>query len=79
VWERLHALLLARLRAAGEIEWSRTVVDASHVQAKRGAPRRARARLIEPRNGSSTISSSKAAESHSHGRSRAATATTAPS
>jgi transposase len=36
VWERLHALLLARLRAAGAIEWSRAVVDASHVQAKRG-------------------------------------------
>jgi transposase len=48
VWERLHALLLARLRAAGEIEWSRAVVDSSHVQAKKGAPRRARARLIEP-------------------------------
>src|SRR5262245_36582528 len=36
VWERLHALLLARLRAAGEIEWSRAVVDASHGQAKGG-------------------------------------------
>ena len=35
VWERLHELLLARLRAAGELEWSRAVVDASHVQAKR--------------------------------------------
>ena len=39
VWERLHAVLLARLRAAGEIEWSRAVVDSSHVQAKKGAPR----------------------------------------
>jgi transposase len=48
VWERLHALLLAELRAAGEIEWSRAVADSSHVQAKKGAPRRARARLIEP-------------------------------
>jgi transposase len=36
VWERLHELLLARLRAAGEIEWSRAVADASHVQAKGG-------------------------------------------
>ena len=35
VWERLHELLLARLRAAGEIEWARAVVDASHVQAKK--------------------------------------------
>ena len=34
-----------RLRAAGELEWSRAVVDGSHVQAKKGAPRRARARL----------------------------------
>jgi transposase len=36
VWEQLHELLLARLRAAGEIEWSRAVVDATHVQAKKG-------------------------------------------
>ena len=48
VWERLHAVLLTQLRAAGEIEWSRAVADGSHVQAKKGAPRRARARLIEP-------------------------------
>jgi transposase len=48
VWERLHAVLLAELRAAGELEWSRAIADSSHVQAKKGAPRRARARLIEP-------------------------------
>jgi transposase len=48
VWEKLHALLLAELRAADQIEWSRAVADASHVQAKKGAPRRGRARLIEP-------------------------------
>jgi transposase len=48
VWEKLHALLLAELRASDQIEWSRAVADASHVQAKKGAPRRARARLIEP-------------------------------
>ena len=45
VWERLHALLLERLRVAGQIEWARAVVDSSHVQAKKGAVRRARARL----------------------------------
>src|SRR5437899_3288715 len=56
VWERLHELLLARLGAAGEIEWSRAVADSSHVQAKKGAPRRARARLIEPETGRSTTS-----------------------
>jgi len=48
VWERLHAVLLAELRAAGELEWSRAIADSSHVQAEKGAPRRARARLIEP-------------------------------
>jgi transposase len=61
VWERLHELPLARLRAAGEIEWSRAVADASQVQAKKGAPRRARARLIEPEQAPNTTSSSKAA------------------
>src|SRR6266508_3905921 len=33
VWEKLHALMLARLRAAGEIVWSQAVADSSHVQA----------------------------------------------
>ena len=40
VWERLHELLLARLRAAGELEWSRAVIDSSQIQAKKGAPKR---------------------------------------
>jgi transposase len=48
VWERLHELLLAELHANGLIEWGRAVADGSHLQAKKGAPRRARARLIEP-------------------------------
>jgi transposase len=57
VWERLHVLLLQRLRAAGELEWSRAVVDSSQIQAKKGAPRRARARLTEPVPAPSSISS----------------------
>lgn len=79
VWERLHALLLSELRAAGELEWTRTVADSSHVQAKKGAPRRARARLTEPDWAPSTTFSSTPAGSRSPGRSRAATATTSPS
>jgi transposase len=44
VWKRLHVVLLSELRAAGGgIDWSRAVVDASYIQAKR-APRRVRAR-----------------------------------
>ena len=79
LWKRLHALLLDQLRAAGEIEWARAVADSSHVQAKKGAPRRARARLIEPEQAPSTTSWSTRAGSRSPGRSRAATATTSPS
>jgi len=79
VWEKLHALLLERLRAAGELEWSRAVADSSHVQAKKGAPRRARARWTEAGTDRSTTFSSMPAASRSPGRSRAATATTSPS
>jgi transposase len=57
VWERLHLLLLSRLRAAGELEWSRAVVDSSQIQAKKGAPRRARARSTEPVPAPSSTSS----------------------
>ena len=79
VWERLHALLLARLRAAGELEWSRAVVDSSQVQAKKGAPKRARARWTEAVPAPSSTSSSTRPGSRSPSRSRAATATTSPS
>ena len=79
VWERLHEVLLARLRAAGEIEWSRAVADGSHVQAKKGSPRRARARLIEPETAPSIISSSMPPGSRLPGRSPSGTAMTAPS
>jgi transposase len=79
VWEELHALLLARLRAAGELEWSRAIADSSQVQAKKGAPRRARARLIGAVPAPNTTSSSTRVGSRSPSQSRAATATTSPS
>jgi transposase len=79
VWGRLHELLLAELRAAGEIEWARAVADSSHVQAKKGAPRRARARLIEPETAPSITFSQTRPGSRSPGRSPAATATTSRS
>src|SRR3954465_6642541 len=34
-WARLQRLLLERLQAAGEIDWSRALIDASYVQAKK--------------------------------------------
>ena len=57
VWERLHAVLLARLRAAGEIEWSRAIADSSQIQAKKGARKRAKARSIGAVRAPSTTSS----------------------
>lgn len=33
VWERLHHVLLDRLREADKIDWSRAAVDSSHVRA----------------------------------------------
>jgi len=56
VWGELHALLLARLRAADQIDFSRAVVDSSQVQAKKGAPRRARARSTAAARALSTTS-----------------------
>ena len=46
VWQRLHELLLARLREADRIDWSRAVVDSSHLPALLGAPKPAPARSI---------------------------------
>jgi transposase len=68
VWERLHELLLSRLRAAGEIDWARAVADSSHVQAKKGAARRARARSTAVAPAPSTTSWSTAAAFRSPGR-----------
>ncbi|WP_168221452.1 IS5 family transposase [Actinomadura sp. WMMA1423] len=38
VWERLHRLLLEELHAAGQLDWSRAVIDSSHVRALKGGP-----------------------------------------
>jgi hypothetical protein len=38
VRQQLHELLLAELHAAGELDWSRAVIDSSHVRAARAAP-----------------------------------------
>ncbi len=36
VFDRLHRILLAELNVAGELDWSRACVDASHIRAKKG-------------------------------------------
>jgi transposase len=44
VWQRLHELLLAKLREADRIDWSRAVVDSAHLPAVLGARKPGRAR-----------------------------------
>ena len=36
VFDALHRLLLAELKAAGRIDWSRAVIDGGHIDAKKG-------------------------------------------
>jgi transposase len=47
VWQRLHEVLLGRLRAADALDLSRAAVDSSHIRALKGGRRPARARSIE--------------------------------
>ena len=49
VWQRVHAVLLARLRGAGRTDFSRVVVDCSPVRAVLGGPRPAPARWTAAR------------------------------
>ena len=55
VWQRLHEVLLARLNAAGEIDWQRAAIDSSHVRAFGGARRPARAQWTAESRAPSTI------------------------
>ena len=44
VWDRLHELLLAELHAADQLDWSKAVIDSSHVRAMKGGPKPAQNR-----------------------------------
>ncbi|MGU7843995.1 IS5 family transposase [Burkholderia sp. AW33-5] len=39
VWDRLHEVLLAKLRAADRIDWSRVVIDSSSIRAVGSGPK----------------------------------------
>jgi len=39
VWPRLHEVLLAELRRANALDFSRAAVDGSHIRALKGEPR----------------------------------------
>jgi transposase len=56
VWPKLHAVLLARLRGAERLDFSRVVVDSSSVRAVHGGKKRAAARSTAGRRAPSTTS-----------------------
>jgi transposase len=57
VWERLHHVLLDRLRGADQLDWSRAAVDSASVRAVGGAKKPARTRPTAARKARSTTSS----------------------
>ena len=54
VFDDLHRILLAQLNAANEIDWSRAVIDGSHIDAKKGVPGQVRRRSTAPNRVPST-------------------------
>jgi len=54
VWEKIHRVLLAKLRQADRIDWSRAVVDSASVRALFGGRKPARIRRIEGNRAPST-------------------------
>ena len=54
VWEKVHRLLLARLRQADRIDWSRAVVDSASVRALLGGRKPGRIPRIEGNRAAST-------------------------
>ncbi len=57
VWDRLHRLLLDKLRAADRIDWSRAAIDSASVRAVGGAKKRAPTPRIAGRRAPNTTSS----------------------
>jgi transposase len=79
VWPRLHAILLARMRGAGMIDFARAAADAAYVRAVHGGKKRGRARWTAASAGASTTCWSTPAARRWPRGSRPPTATTRPS
>ena len=60
VWDKLHRVLLAKLRNADRLDFSRVIADSSSVRAVHGGKKRGPTRLIGARRAASTTSSSTA-------------------
>lgn len=57
VWQRVHEVLLAKLQAADQLDWSRAIVDSSSVRAVFGGPKPGRIPRIAARPAASITSS----------------------
>lgn len=57
VWNRLHEVLLAKLREADKIDFSRAVADSSSIRAVHGGKKRDRTRPIAVKPAANTTSS----------------------
>ncbi|GAA5705666.1 hypothetical protein Save01_06519 [Streptomyces avermitilis] len=68
VWNRLHVLLLEKLRSKDKLDWSRAVIDSSHVRAARRGPKADPARSTAHVRAASTTSSPTARASRSRCR-----------
>lgn len=68
VWPRVHEILLAELRGADLIDFSRVVVDSASVRAVLGGPRPGRTRRTGARRAASTTWRSTPAASRSRRR-----------
>ena len=55
VWEKVHRVLLNRLRAAEQIDWRRAVVDSAYLRALLGGRKRAPIPRIERKRAANTM------------------------
>jgi transposase len=58
VWKRLHAVLLAKLRGADKLDFSRVIADSSSIRAVHGGKKLDRTQPIAVKRAASTTSSS---------------------
>ena len=68
VWDQLQQLLLNKLRSKNQLDWSRAVIDSSHVRAARRGPKADPARSTAHARAASTTSSPTARASRSRCR-----------
>jgi transposase len=68
VWDQLHVMLLEKLRSKDKLDWSRAVIDSSHVRAARRGPKAGPARSTAHVRAASTTSSSTGRASRSRCR-----------